>query len=335
MSAKPIETAERLLEAAAWQMRLAEDETLRGAFEEWHAHPPNAQAWAQLMAPWNLIGEHANDQKMVAFRQAALSDAQHARAQLNGVRPRWGAWIAAAAAAVVIVGLGTQWLGRPDDYATGFGERRVVTLADGSKVSLDSGSEVTVRFTRTARELHLLRGQARFDVAHDVEKPFSVVARDQKVIATGTAFNIDMTQPKVLVTLIEGHVVVLDENAPAQARTLDRAAPRPPSVELHAGQQLAALPDRVPTVAPTDVQQVVAWTNGQLVFDDQPLSEVVARVNHYTSAPITLADDKAGALRISGSFNTGDVAGFLDIVTRYLPVREVVDDSGRVTLQKK
>jgi transmembrane sensor len=236
---------------------------------------------------------------------------------------------------VVVVGLVYQWLDRPDDYATTFGERRVVTLADGSKVSLDSGSEVTVRFTRTARELHLLRGQARFDVAHDVEKPFSVVARDQKVIATGTAFNIDITQPKVLVTLIEGHVVVLDENAPAQGHTLDRAAPRPPSVELHAGQQLAALPDKAPTVAPTDVQQVVAWTNGQLVFDDQPLSDVVARVNHYTSTPIILADDKAGSLRISGSFNTGDVAGFLDLVTRYLPVRQVVDDSGHVTLQKK
>jgi transmembrane sensor len=250
---------------------------------------------------------------MVAFRKAALSDAERTSAQRHRPRMRWGRGIVAAVAAVLIVGLGYRWLTQPDDYVTSFGERRVVPLADGSKVSLDSDSEVTVRYTPTARELHLLRGQARFDVAHDVERPFSVVARDQKVIATGTAFNIDMTQPKVLVTLIEGHVVVLNRQAPAQARA----------------------PGRAPVVTPTDVQRVVAWTGGQLVLDDQPLSEVVARINHYTSTPIAIADDKAGALRISGSFNTGDVAGFLDIVTRYLPLREVVDDSGRVTLQEK
>ena len=87
----------------------------------------------------------------------------------------------------------------------------------------------------TAR-LHLLKGQARFDVAHDKSRPFSVVAGNQKVIATGTAFNIDMAGPKVLVTLIEGHVVVLDENDAAKPVAAVWSRP----VELQAGQQLAA-----------------------------------------------------------------------------------------------
>ena len=103
------------------------------------------------------------------------------------------------------------WLNRPDDYQTAAGERRVVTLADGSRLSLDASSEVTVQYRKHARDLHLLKGQARFDVAHDKSRPFSVVAGNQRVIATGTAFNIDMAGPKVFVTLIEGHVVVVNE----------------------------------------------------------------------------------------------------------------------------
>jgi transmembrane sensor len=276
---------------------------------------------------------------MVGFRQEALSYAKRTSMHLNKEPPRRGLRAAAIAAVLAIGLLGGvcyHWLQRPDDYATTFGERRVVALSDGSKISLDSDSEVTVRYTKAGRELHLLRGQARFDVAHDVERPFSVTAREQKVIATGTAFNIDMTQPKVLVTLIEGHIVVVDEDKVVHdVKVSHAAAPKRASVELRAGQQLAAVPDEAPVIQTADVTRAVAWTSGQLVFDDQPLSEVVARVNHYATTPIVITDERTAALHISGSFNTGDVTGFLDIVTRYLPVQEVTDDSGRIILHKK
>src|SRR3546814_3966246 len=81
-----------------------------------------------------------------------------------------------------------------DLYRTVLGERRVVTLADGSTVSLDAASEVRVAYSERARELALVRGQARFDVAHDPRRPFAVQARDQRVVATGTAFNVDRSE---------------------------------------------------------------------------------------------------------------------------------------------
>ena len=174
-------------------------------------------------------------------------------------------------AAVLIIGLavvwgGATWLHRSDEYLTGQGERRVITLADGSRVSLDSNSGVTVKYTDNARMLHLLYGQARFDVTHDVERPFSVVAGGQKVIATGTSFNIDLGGPGVLVTLIEGHVVVVDERT--GANSVKSVAPRQ-TVELNAGQQLEAEPEQSPAVEPANVQRVTAWMNGQLMFDDE------------------------------------------------------------------
>jgi transmembrane sensor len=326
------------IEAARWRLRLSE----RGIestpeFERWLAKPANAAAWAHICAPLDFLAEHADVPELVKLRRAALEDAN----QAGGLRYRllrdWRR-IAAAAAAVLVLGIVTwtvlQRLGAPQDYATVLGERRVVTLADGSRVSLDSNSEVTVRYTSGARLLHLVRGQARFDVAHDVERPFSVLAGGQKVIATGTAFNIDLDESKVLVTLIEGHVVIVDERSPMGTLGLPELESRHRSVELTAGQQLAASAEGVPDVKPANIQRATAWLSGRLIIDDEPLSEVVAQVNRYSTTPIRIDDSTISSMRISGVFNTGDVAGVLDIVTQYLPVRAVRQTDGTIELEK-
>ena len=187
----------------------------------------------------------------------------------------------------------------------------MITLSDGSKLSLDADSEVTVRYGKHDRFLHLLKGQARFDVAHDKSRPFSVVAGNQRVIATGTAFNIDIAGPKVLVTLIEGHVVVVnaDEAGPLPAGSAAHA------IALKAGQQLALGPAVPPHIQAANVQRVTAWTIGQIMFDDEPLSSVVDRVNRYGGTQVVVADPEVGAMKISGVFNAGDAAGFVEIVT--------------------
>jgi len=307
-------------------------------FELWLAEPGSADAWLQVAHSWDYLGEQASSPELIAARRAALGDAKRASARRQA--PRNWRRVAGAMAATLVIAMslwsGARWLQSPDDYSTDLGERRVLTLADGSRVSLDSNSEVTVRYSKNARELQLLRGQARFDVAHDVERPFSVLAGDQKVIATGTAFNIDVGGPKVIVTLIEGHVVVVDVDKPSGIVTsLQMPPPRRFSVELKAGQQLAALPQRQPEIALANIQRVTAWTSGQLMFDDEPMSAVVARVNRYSHTQIMIDDPEVAALRISGVFNTGDVSGFVDVVTHYLPVRAVTQDSGAIALKTK
>jgi transmembrane sensor len=324
----------QLWEAAAWRVYLTEicAET-SPEFEIWVSDPNNAAAWRQVSAPWHYLSEQAHEPELIAVRQAALGDAKRANARQN--TPVTRLRLAGAVAAMLVIGGAgwgaMQWLQRPDDYRTQQGERRVITLADGSKISLDASSEVTVRYTKNARDLRLLKGQARFDVAHDVERPFSVHAGNQKVIATGTAFNIDMAGQKVLVTLIEGHVVVLDENIHLSRLKMDR--PRwTGQVELRAGQQLAAVPAVPPEVGAADVQRVMAWTNGQIIFDNETLLSLVSRVNRYADTQIVIADPKLEAMRISGVLNAGDVNGFVDIVTHYLPVRAASTDSGTIAL---
>jgi transmembrane sensor len=323
-----------LIEAASWRIRLTElGATTTLDFEIWLAQPQNAQAWAQVCLPWDFLGDQAGAPELAMAASAALADAKRAATQ-NKWRRDWQR-AAGGIAAVLVIGMavwgGLQWLGSPDDYATVLGERRIVTLRDGSRVALDSNSEVTVLYTKGARMLQLLRGQARFEVAHDVERPFSVLAGAQKVIATGTVFNIDVSGPKVLVTLIEGHVVVVDEKSALPA---PGDAERHRSVELKAGQQLAAAPAAAPDIEPANIPRVTAWMNGQLMIDNEPLSQVVAQVNRYSTTPIEIRDPGIAAMRISGVFNTGDVAGVVDIVTHYLPVRAVNETGGAIVLER-
>ena len=330
-------TPDPLTAAAEWRIRLAElglDST--PDFEAWLSQPENAHAWAQISASWDVLGEAAHEPELMVRRQAALKEAHQAARERS-----WGlAWRRAAAGLVVAAGLGGAgwatywWLDLPDDYRTARGETRVVTLSDGSRLSLDASTEVTVRYSQGARTLQLLRGQARFDVAHDVERPFSVLAGGQKVIATGTAFNIDLDGSQVLVTLIEGHVVVVDEksNLPAVVRL--GPALRHPAKELSAGQQLAA-GNGPATVRPANLREVTAWTNGQLIVDNKPLSQVVAEVNRYASSPIAIRDAAVANMRISGVFNTSDIAGILDLITRYLPVRAAEQSDGSIVLEKE
>ena len=113
------------------------------------------------------------------------------------------------------------------------------------------------------------------------------------------------------------------------------AAAQPKVIELKAGQQLSAMPSVPPEVAQANIQRVTAWTIGQLMFDDEPLASVVERVNRYGGTQIVINDPKVGAMKISGVFNAGDVLGFVEIVTHYLPVRAITEDPHTIALESQ
>jgi transmembrane sensor len=121
--------------------------------------------------------------------------------------------------------------------------------------------------------------------------------------------------------------VVLDQN--------DNTLVRPHTIELRAGQQLSAAPSAPPEIAPANIRRATAWTIGQIMFDDEPLSSVVERVNRYGGTQIVIADPQVGAMKISGVFNAGDALGFVEIVTHYLPVKAVSENSHTIALQSQ
>jgi len=348
---------ERLEQAAAWRARLGESAQPRPAeFSSWLAQDPrNREAWRRVQAPWEALGQHATAGGVIRLRRAAL---EHAHDAIRGdlLRPR-GLWrpavVAAAAACVLAAGTFLFWRQfRPHVLRTGIGERRMVTLADGSQVTLDARSEVTVRYTADARRLTLVRGQARFDVAHDVGRPFTVTADGHQVIATGTAFDVDLLGPKLLVTLLQGHVVVLPQGAPtipwvphapatgmgsatlagAESRALSSAGDAMDRIYLDPGEQLVVSGSAGPRISRVDVERVTAWERGEIVFDNEPLAGVIRRMNRYGRRHMLVEDGRTGGLRISGVFHEGDVDGFVSTIAAYLPVQAHERPDGDVVL---
>jgi len=329
-----IETS-RLATAAAWRVRLAESD-VEGCpeFAAWvAADARNAAAWKQVQDPWGLVGEHATSPEIIDLRYRALAHAHEAgrgrwvRSRRFAIAHRLG-----IAAAIVLVAVGGLflWTQQPDVYSTRAGERRVVTLVDGSQVALDSKSEVRVHYSAHARELTLASGQARFDVEHDVERPFSVTARGHRVIATGTSFNVDLFGPSVLVTLIEGHVVVSEAPTFSLQANIDSQISR---IALDAGEQVVFSPKAPPSVVHVNLGQATAWENGEVVFENDPLPVVVERINRYARHGVVIADTQTAQLRISGVFHTGDIDGFVSTIAAYLPVRadKSADGTTRLT----
>jgi transmembrane sensor len=325
----------RLTQAAGWRVRLTEND-LDGCPElsGWLAEDTrNAAAWRRVQENWSLFGEQANSPEILELRSAALAHA-HEAGQGRWVRSR--RFFASAhrlgiAAGILILAVGGLylWMKQPDVYGTGAGERRVVTLADGSQVALDSRSEVSVQYSSHARELTLTRGQARFDVAHDIERPFSVRADGHKVIATGTSFNVDLFGPSLLVTLLEGRVVVAATPPLSVLTKVDIPQAR---ITLDAGEQVVFSPKAPPSVARVNLGQATAWENGEVVSENDSLTTVVARINRYAQHAIIIGDTETGELRISGVFHTGDIEGFVSTIVAYLPVRAQTETDGTTRL---
>jgi transmembrane sensor len=348
---------ECLQQAAAWRVRLAESAELHAVeFSSWLAQDPrNREAWRRVQGAWDILGQQATAPGVIRFRRAALAHAHDAirRNVLLPRRFRRPALLAAAATVVLAAGAFLFWQRyQPEVFRTAFGERRIVTLADGSQITLDARSEVTVRYTADTRALTLVRGQAQFDVAHDIVRPFTVTAEGHKVVATGTAFDVDLLGRRLLVTLITGHVVVLPQSARtipwvpdappegvgsatlagAASRALSSAGDAMQRIYLDPGEQLVMAPSAAPTISHVDIERVTAWEKGEIVFDNEPLASVIQRMNRYGTRRIVVGDEQAASLRISGVFHEGDVDGFVSTIAAYLPVRARERPDGEVVL---
>ena len=204
------------------------------------------------------------------------------------------------------------------------GERRVAVLSDGSKISLDAETEVDVGYARDRRALRLVRGRAKFDVAKNPLRPFTVAAADKIVVATGTSFSVETLGNTVRVILYEGHVSVLsDRGAPTEdAPLLVKAkSVRTDNVLAPGGELIAHNAELTATVVKVDPVRTLAWEGGQLVFVDEPLATAVERVNRYSDQKIRVVDAKAAALPVNGVFTAGDLPAFVEGVTGVLPLK--------------
>ncbi len=213
-----------------------------------------------------------------------------------------------AAAVIGLLGLGGVVLLPDGDVSTGTGERRQITLADGSALMLDAQTSLDIEITRQHRRLHLHRGALHVAVASDPARPFEVVAGSVTTRALGTAFEVRRRDDNVRV-IVTDHAVRV-----AAGNDTDR--------EVRSGQSL----DFAPAIGLQDIQvanlgSLTAWQRGRLVFDNAPLGGVVTDMQRYSRGLIVISDARLRDLPVTGVFTTGDSDGLVEAIAATLPVR--------------
>ena len=230
-------------------------------------------------------------------------------------------------------------------YATAVGEQQIRTLADGSIIQLNTGSQVRVDYDRNYRAVYLLRGEAHFTVAHDPAYPFEVYVGVDVIRAVGTAFSVYLKGDEVRVTVSEGRVALasIEHDAPVSnsspsARTEAGAASRNSSAQflgsLNSGQSatLNRAVTEVRNLDKTSLERETAWREGLLVFAGAPLSEVIEQVSRYTPINIEIADAKLRSLPVGGRFKVDDLPAVLDVLESSFNIRVVRPDPQHIVL---
>ena len=320
-------------EAAGWFARLQGEAATADdwlAFERWlAAAPAHAQAYEKLERLWVDLDSLEIARELGAPPQPRRRPRpRHAEPRRSGVGRR--AWIGiggalAAGLAVAAVGVGMWPAGvAGQTYRTAPGQTRDLTLADGTHIRLNAASQITVTLGRDARRVQMADAEAVFDVVHDARRPFLIAVGDRQVRVVGTQFNLRHRDGRVALTVRRGVVEV----RPADA--LDAAPAR-----VTVGQQLShdiGTPLQTLTVA--DDAAAFAWTSGQLIYRDRPLSEVAGDLTRRFGEPVRVADPQTASLRFTGVLVTDREPDVLRRLQAFAPIR-VEHAAGVVVLRRK
>lgn len=297
------------LEAADWfgRMKGPDAERLRLEFERWRAaDPTRREAYARLEAQYALAGNLRNS----AIGRSWQMPRKRSWSSAWGV-PRLA--LAGGALCVAAIAGGVALLSwQPDSQVvassvtSGIGQIRTLRLSDGSSVTLDTDSAITVGFDGTKRLVNLLRGRARFDVATDAGRPFVVDADGRSVVATGTVFDVALWRGDMRVSLFRGS---------ADVRSGKASSSSPGGIaHLLAGQSCALGAGQPKPIVERTPAGAELWVGGMLSFNGTPLSDVLTQTNRYSVEQIRLADASLAPLRVTGVFRptpTGQLAGSL------------------------
>jgi transmembrane sensor len=217
--------------------------------------------------------------------------------------------LAAAAAVALTIGLASwrSWPAAPEPAVARVGGYERQVLADGSTVELNRGAAITVAFTAQERRVTLVRGEARFTVAKNAQRPFVVRAGEVGVRAVGTAFNVRLGAAAIDVLVTEGRVQI-------DAAAGTGAAVSPPLVD--AGQRAVvprsnAAPPRIEPVAAEQMTRLVSWEPQLLDFSSVPLDRVLEEFNRRNRRQLRLADPALGRLPIVASIRSDNIDGLV------------------------
>ncbi|MBE7373277.1 FecR domain-containing protein [Pseudomonas lopnurensis] len=299
-------------EAAAWAVRLGEADPAAPypeALQHWLAeNPQRASLLQEARETWAELG--ALDSLDEPVPSPAGRDVWRSPAR---ARRRLRYFAGAAAVLLVWLAVTAQVPQRTSDlfadHATGIGERRQVTLPDGSLVELDADSALDVVFDGERRLVRLRHGEAIFLVAPMGEgetRPFLVESAGGSSRALGTRFVVGGRGGGAWVGVLEHSVEVSAPHATGERQRI-----------LEEGQSVW-YDSRGIHPLQADLANATAWRDGLLVFENRPLEEVIERLQHYRRGYLLIADRQLAQRRVNGVFRLDSLDQSLDLLVQEL-----------------
>lgn len=320
-------------EAAEWLVRLDDEESSPhdyAEFQKWRSQSEqHREAFERLSRDWGGFDrlQELNDYAVFVGQDTV------AKFRKQGVSRR--SFMKYAASMVLAVGVAAIYSfflpGNSQTYQTAVGERKSVELADGTIIELNTNSLVHSRYSRSTREIRLLRGEAYFEVAHDPSRPLSVHAGQGIVTVHGTAFTVHMRDERVDVVVSEGHVTlsIQDSLAPEQVTVV---------AEMKAGQDAALHQEKVEYLRDLDLEELtrkLSWRNGILSFKGEALSDVIADMSRYTDFIIEINDDELKKLPVDGYFRVGEIDTMIEALEIMADLQVEYRDGSYIRLSKR
>jgi transmembrane sensor len=276
-------------EACEWVERFAHGRGRRAdvaALKQWMARSSaHAEAFDRISRTWTSLEPvgHKLAVKGLASSRLRYQTRTVARGQSGiGRRAFIGGALAASAAGAAIMAarppleLWPSWSELRADFRTNPGEQRQVTLAD--QVSIDLNTRTSVAVRSTGAEAQLIAGEAMISSPPQMTAPFTLLAADGRVVATGARFNVRIDGQAVCVTCLAGDVRVEQLT----------------STLLPVGQQVRYSGQGMSQPVTVDPMVVAAWQDGIVVFESTPIADVIAEVNRYRPGRIILTNRDLG-----------------------------------------
>lgn len=366
MNRSPVDKERLMAEATDWLARLNDDKVAlatRNGFVTWLMRScGNVDAFLDAAAVFGQIGHVKSMPRAAELARAVReeprdSNVVHLRPSYDDLEdvepvhlapvPRRSLFKVAAAVTLAVAtgSLALVSLKSWDHSKTLFtqvGEQRSVSLEDGTTVHLNTNTALTVRFEKTMRRIALLHGEARFEVAKDSKRPFVVTTPQAVVRALGTAFNVRIVDERTVVSVMEGHIRVVNRSnsdseplAPVpDAKHSQQGASSQDHVDVFTNGQIAVEENgRMQRDGGPPFGRAVGWTKHSIVFKDETLAVLVAEFNRYNTQLLEIADPSLAEHRIDGRFDAFDRSSLLDYLRHYQGV-QIDEEHGKLMMRR-
>jgi transmembrane sensor len=317
-------------------MHASSTEAIEEAATEWVARIDRGLTRAEQSALVQWLAEDTRCREALDLAQTTWKNldraqvfriaAEESRAAQVPPGRNWTPWAYAAGLALVTAASLGIWFSYTHTHvSTAIGEIRQVPLEDGSRVTLDTRSQIAVEYEPKQRVVRLESGEALFEVAKDARRPFVVQAGDVRVRAVGTAFVVRRRSDNDIdVTVTKGTVDVWSKTRPQEVAVRISAG----SATTLSGATLT--PPRDLTVK--QIEQATDWKSGVVDLNGRTLGEAAAEINRYNTRRVVISDARLAAQTLVGHVSTSDPLAFAQAAAAMLDAR-VREDGDRLVLE--